>query len=89
MPPDLELNAQIAAERAAALTSALRPWRQKIPTVDVVEDSRPGKAANHLVDAAGEASIRQRMADVRTRHHAWIREHGTDLPEVADWTWTG
>ncbi|MFD3309751.1 phosphoketolase [Streptomyces sp. NPDC058656] len=34
------------------------------------------------------AAVRQRMADARTRHHAWIREHGTDLPEVADWTWT-
>ncbi|WP_434599480.1 phosphoketolase family protein [Streptomyces sp. A5-4] len=33
--------------------------------------------------------VRQAMADARTRHHAWIREHGTDLPEVADWTWTG
>jgi xylulose-5-phosphate/fructose-6-phosphate phosphoketolase len=27
------------------------------------------------------------MADAHTRHHAWIREHGTDLPEVADWAW--
>ncbi|MFF0040102.1 phosphoketolase [Streptomyces mirabilis] len=35
------------------------------------------------------AAVRQRMADVRTRHHAWIRAHGTDLPEVADWTWSG
>ncbi|MFJ2895451.1 phosphoketolase [Streptomyces sp. NPDC087218] len=35
------------------------------------------------------AAVRQAMADVRTRHHAWIREHGTDLPEVADWTWGG
>ncbi|MFJ5720813.1 phosphoketolase [Streptomyces sp. NPDC093149] len=35
------------------------------------------------------AAVRQAMADVRTRHHAWIREHGTDLPEVADWTWSG
>ncbi|GGN48386.1 putative phosphoketolase [Streptomyces albiflavescens] len=34
------------------------------------------------------AALRQQMADVRTRHHAWIREHGTDLPEVADWSWT-
>jgi xylulose-5-phosphate/fructose-6-phosphate phosphoketolase len=34
-------------------------------------------------------ALRQSMADTRTRHHAWIREHGTDLPEVADWTWTG
>ncbi|MEU0298101.1 phosphoketolase family protein [Streptomyces sp. NPDC006175] len=34
-------------------------------------------------------AVRQAMADVRTRHHDWIREHGTDLPEVADWTWEG
>ncbi|WP_435846473.1 phosphoketolase family protein [Streptomyces fradiae] len=34
-------------------------------------------------------AVRQAMADVRTRHHAWIREHGTDLPEVADWAWEG
>ncbi|MGI5400702.1 phosphoketolase family protein [Streptomyces sp. CA-135486] len=34
-------------------------------------------------------ALRQEMADVRTRHHAWIREHGTDLPEVAEWTWPG
>ncbi|MEU0098559.1 phosphoketolase family protein [Streptomyces sp. NPDC006267] len=34
-------------------------------------------------------AVRQEMADVRTRHHAWIREHGTDLPEVVDWTWGG
>jgi xylulose-5-phosphate/fructose-6-phosphate phosphoketolase len=34
------------------------------------------------------AAVRQQMADARTRHHSWIREHGTDLPEVADWTWS-
>ncbi|MEV3930366.1 MULTISPECIES: phosphoketolase [unclassified Streptomyces] len=34
-------------------------------------------------------AVRQAMADARTRHHAWIREHGTDLPEVADWSWEG
>ncbi|MEV4871251.1 phosphoketolase family protein [Streptomyces syringium] len=34
------------------------------------------------------ASVRQTMADVRTRHHAWIREHGVDLPEVTDWSWS-
>ncbi|MFE0130694.1 phosphoketolase [Streptomyces sp. NPDC059037] len=39
--------------------------------------------------AVRAAAVRQAMADTRTRHHAWIREHGTDLPEVADWTWTG
>ncbi|MGW1818406.1 phosphoketolase family protein [Streptomyces sp. NPDC002125] len=35
------------------------------------------------------AAVRQAMTDVRTRHHDWIREHGTDLPEVADWAWDG
>jgi xylulose-5-phosphate/fructose-6-phosphate phosphoketolase len=35
------------------------------------------------------AAVRQDMADARTRHHSWIRAHGTDLPEVADWTWNG
>ncbi|MEU7649759.1 phosphoketolase family protein [Streptomyces huasconensis] len=37
--------------------------------------------------AVRATAVRQAMADARTRHHAWIREHGTDLPEVADWTW--
>ncbi|WP_030776374.1 phosphoketolase, partial [Streptomyces sp. NRRL S-920] len=37
--------------------------------------------------AVRATSVRQAMTDARTRHHAWIREHGTDLPEVADWTW--
>jgi xylulose-5-phosphate/fructose-6-phosphate phosphoketolase len=29
------------------------------------------------------------MEDTRLRHRAWIRAHGTDLPEVADWRWDG
>ncbi|MFC5905801.1 phosphoketolase [Streptacidiphilus monticola] len=39
--------------------------------------------------AVRAAHVRQQMADIRTRHDSWVREHGTDLPEVADWTWTG
>ncbi|MFE6157897.1 phosphoketolase [Streptomyces sp. NPDC056486] len=39
--------------------------------------------------AVRTASLRQAMADTRSRHHTWIRAHGTDLPEVADWTWIG
>jgi xylulose-5-phosphate/fructose-6-phosphate phosphoketolase len=35
------------------------------------------------------AGIRQKMADTRFRHHDWVRAHGTDLPEVADWHWEG
>ncbi|MFD8806201.1 phosphoketolase [Streptomyces sp. NPDC059597] len=33
------------------------------------------------------ADVRQKMADARARHHDWIRVHGTDLPEVAEWSW--
>jgi xylulose-5-phosphate/fructose-6-phosphate phosphoketolase len=36
---------------------------------------------------ARTALVRQRMQDLRTRHHEWTREHGEDLPEVRDWTW--
>ncbi|MET9295677.1 phosphoketolase family protein [Streptomyces sp. NPDC003077] len=35
------------------------------------------------------APLRQSMEDLRTRHHTWIRAHGTDLPEVAEWAWQG
>jgi len=33
------------------------------------------------------AAVRPQTADARTRHAAWIGEHGTDRPEVAVWTW--
>jgi xylulose-5-phosphate/fructose-6-phosphate phosphoketolase len=33
------------------------------------------------------AWLRQQMVDTRARHHAWVRQHGEDLPEVANWTW--
>jgi xylulose-5-phosphate/fructose-6-phosphate phosphoketolase len=35
------------------------------------------------------ARVRQEMVDLRTRHRAYVREHGEDLPEVRDWTWPG
>ncbi|GGS35089.1 putative phosphoketolase [Streptomyces nojiriensis] len=31
--------------------------------------------------------LRQAMADRRIHHHDRIREHGTDLPDVAGWSW--
>ncbi|MFE0172850.1 phosphoketolase [Streptomyces sp. NPDC059002] len=37
--------------------------------------------------AVRATAVRQTMTDARTRHHSWIRAHGTDLPEVADWAW--
>jgi xylulose-5-phosphate/fructose-6-phosphate phosphoketolase len=39
--------------------------------------------------AVRAAAVRQRMEDARLRHHDWIRAHGTDLPEIADWAWDG
>jgi xylulose-5-phosphate/fructose-6-phosphate phosphoketolase len=48
--------------------------------MDVI-DRTPGLS----VRATG---VRQAMEDVRTRHHSWVREHGTDLPEVAEWSWS-
>jgi xylulose-5-phosphate/fructose-6-phosphate phosphoketolase len=39
--------------------------------------------------ASRAAGVRQLMQDTRVRHHAYIREYGEDMPEVADWTWPG
>ncbi|HYK33450.1 MAG TPA: phosphoketolase family protein, partial [Streptosporangiaceae bacterium] len=33
--------------------------------------------------------LRQLMTDTLTRHWAWTRERGQDLPEVAGWSWPG
>jgi nucleotide-binding universal stress UspA family protein len=51
------LNADLAMKEAAALTATLRPWRQKFPAVDVMEDSRPARAADLLVEASFDASL--------------------------------
>jgi xylulose-5-phosphate/fructose-6-phosphate phosphoketolase len=48
--------------------------------MDVI-DRVPG-----LAERAGQ--LRQRMGDTLVRHHAWIREHGDDLPEVSNWRWS-
>ncbi|MGC0400507.1 nucleotide-binding universal stress UspA family protein [Streptomyces sp. SAI-126] len=57
LPDDPELNALIAAEWASALTEVLRPWRQKFPSLEIVESSRAGKAADQLVAASHDASL--------------------------------
>ncbi|MEU9578406.1 universal stress protein [Streptomyces chilikensis] len=44
-------------EMAALLTEKLAPWREKHPSVEVVEISRTGGAADHLLDAAAQASL--------------------------------
>lgn len=54
---DPELDRDIAREQAARLAEALRPWRQKYPTVEIAEDSGPGGASIRLIEASGEASL--------------------------------
>ncbi|NUK06855.1 universal stress protein [Streptomyces lunaelactis] len=57
LPADPRMNAQLAAQEADSLAETLRPWRQKFPAVEVIERSRSGKPANHLVDASRDASL--------------------------------
>lgn len=57
LPVDPELNAELGRQDLAELVEILRPWKQKFPDVEVTADSRPGKAATHLVDAARDASL--------------------------------
>jgi nucleotide-binding universal stress UspA family protein len=54
---DLNLHDEITRQKAAELTEVLRPWRQKYPAVEVVEESRSGSPSNHLVDASNESSL--------------------------------
>ncbi|MDH6223847.1 universal stress protein [Streptomyces sp. MJP52] len=55
--PGIEPFEEIARDQAAALTETLRPWREKYPDVEVVEASRQGGPAEHLIDASGQASL--------------------------------
>ncbi|MFC9129495.1 universal stress protein [Streptomyces sp. NPDC057099] len=48
---------QVVRSQARALTDALRLWRDKYPSVEVVEVSHSGSAAAHLIDASREASL--------------------------------
>jgi len=48
--------------------------------MDVI-DRVPGLARKAAV-------LRQQMVDQRTRHREYVTEHGIDLPEVRDWSWS-
>ncbi|MFC9679650.1 universal stress protein [Streptomyces sp. NPDC056948] len=48
---------EVVRSQARALTDALRLWRDKYPSVEVVEVSRSGGAAAHLIDASRQASL--------------------------------
>ncbi|MFJ3306684.1 universal stress protein [Streptomyces sp. NPDC086549] len=51
------LHEALSLSDSAALTEVLRPWRQKHPEVEVVEESRYGSPAILLVEAARDASL--------------------------------
>ncbi|MDR3084516.1 MAG: universal stress protein [Streptomyces sp.] len=54
---DAGAHLSMAQGEAAALTEVLRPWREKFPDVEVVEESRCGSPASLLIDASREASL--------------------------------
>ncbi|CAL9283172.1 universal stress protein [Streptomyces olindensis] len=47
----------LAQSEAAGLAEVLGPWRRKFPDVEVLEESRHGSPALHLIDASREASL--------------------------------
>ena len=54
---DSAFHEEIAGQQARALAGVLTLWQAKYPAVEVSAESRPGSAANHLVDASREASL--------------------------------
>ena len=68
-PANPALHQSLALSEAEALAEALRPWRQKYPDVEVVEESRYGSPAVHVVDASREASLV--VVGRRIRHSAF------------------
>ncbi|MGC0400495.1 nucleotide-binding universal stress UspA family protein [Streptomyces sp. SAI-126] len=57
LPAAPEIGVELGRQDAAALAKVLSPWRQKYPDVEVVEESRLGSPANHVIDASREASL--------------------------------
>ncbi|MFI9749523.1 universal stress protein [Streptomyces collinus] len=57
LPADPELDAALGKQDAATLTEVLHHWKEKYPAVEVIEESRPGTPAVHLVDASRDASL--------------------------------
>ncbi|GAA3775856.1 universal stress protein [Streptomyces chiangmaiensis] len=54
---DLGLREELARQESTALTEVLRPWREKFPAVEIIEQSHYGTPGNHLVDASREACL--------------------------------
>jgi nucleotide-binding universal stress UspA family protein len=48
---------ELQSAEAAQLTEVMRPWREKFPGVEVVEQARVGGGAAALVDASATADL--------------------------------
>lgn len=57
MTLDPGVQQSLAEGDAAALSEVLRPWRQKFPDTEVVEESRFGSPSTLLIDASRGASL--------------------------------
>ncbi|MFI2721946.1 universal stress protein [Streptomyces collinus] len=57
LPAAPEIGVELGRQDAATLAAVLRPWKEKFPNVEVVEESRSGSPVNHLVDASRDASL--------------------------------
>ncbi|AYN44000.1 universal stress protein [Streptomyces dangxiongensis] len=54
---DPAFDRELAQQETAAPSETLRPWREKYPAVEVVEDCGAASASVRLVDASREASL--------------------------------
>jgi xylulose-5-phosphate/fructose-6-phosphate phosphoketolase len=52
----------------------------------VIQAVRAVAGFNANVAAQAEA-IESRYKEKLSDHHAYIREHGEDMPEIANWKW--
>lgn len=56
-PVNPALHEALSLNASEAVAEVLRPWRKKFPDVEVVETTRYGSPAVHVVDASREASL--------------------------------
>ncbi|MEW2115710.1 universal stress protein [Streptomyces sp. NPDC005474] len=56
-PANPALHEALSLNASEAVAEVLRPWRKKFPDVEVVETTRYGSPAVHVVDASREASL--------------------------------
>ena len=51
-------------------------------------DAFTALATQDVISPARAAQLTRKYLDKLSDHHAYIKQHGTDLPEISDWQWT-